>query len=347
MLLKSSGINFNNLSAEGYTAFVLSILFTIITLAAFIYFARHKEVNGLLAAVIEYILPSVTVFCWMYLIFIVTDFTVSKSLLYAFITAIAFLAVAVAVGLIVAGLKNSKAKDEAHEVAHEVAHEEEKKDDVLVLEAPAEEKAEEVVVEEKTEEAAEESEEPAAETEEVAEETTEETTEEVAEEAQPVEETVETVEEEEEPKVEGVIFTKASKETFAEQLAKLPEDILGLYNEILEYAQAKEETKTMESNSHVMVKIGRLRLLELKFLREKLVCKFMAGSSEIKNYSLAEKSVKIKEKPITIELENESSLAVAKNMVDIVYKNIVDAKEEKKANDVVAPVSDEVPEGNE
>ncbi|MBR1890196.1 MAG: hypothetical protein IJ817_00740, partial [Clostridia bacterium] len=173
MLLKSSGINFNNLSAEGYTAFVLSILFTIITLAAFIYFARHKEVNGLLAAVIEYILPSVTVFCWMYLIFIVTDFTVSKSLLYAFITAIAFLAVAVAVGLIVAGLKNSKAKDEAHEVANE----EEKKDDVLVLEAPAEEKVEEVVVEQAKEEAAEESEEPAPETEEVAEETTEETTE--------------------------------------------------------------------------------------------------------------------------------------------------------------------------
>ena len=343
MLLKSSGINFNNLSAEGYTAFVLSILFTIITLAAFIYFARHKEVNGLLAAVIEYILPSVTVFCWMYLIFIVTDFTVSKSLLYAFITAIAFLAVAVAVGLIVAGLKNSKAKDEAHEVANE----EEKKDDVLVLEAPAEEKVEEVVVEQAKEEAAEESEEPAPETEEVAEETTEETTEEVAEEAQPVEETVETVEEEEEPKVEGVIFTKASKETFAEQLAKLPEDILGLYNEILEYAQAKEETKTMESNSHVMVKIGRLRLLELKFLREKLVCKFMAGSSEIKNYSLAEKSVKIKEKPITIELENESSLAVAKNMVDIVYKNIMDAKEEKKLNDVVAPVSDETEENGD
>ena len=186
-------------------------------------------------------------------------------------------------------------------------------------------------------------------TEEVAEEPVEEPIEEPIEEAteEPIEETTEEPVEEpveeanEEAGVEGVIFAKASKETFAEQLAKLSEEQLALYNEILEYAQAKEGTKTSQSRSHLMVKVGRLRLIEMKFLREKLVCKFMVGSSEIKNYSLAEKSVKIKEKPVNIELDGENSLAVAKNMVDIVYKNIVEAKEDKKANEVVAPVETE------
>ena len=329
MLLKSSGISFNNLSADGYAAFVLAIIFTIITLASFIYLARHKEINSLLGAFIEYVFPTLTVFCWMYLIFNVTGFAIGYCLLYAFTAAVAFLIVAVAIGLIVCAWKKD-AEQNAEQNAEKA--EENKEDDVLMLEAPAEEEQKEEVVVEETP-----AEEPVAEpVEEVAEEVpAEETTEEVAEET------------EDEPKVEGVIFNKGPKETFAEQLAKLSAEDLALYNEILEYAQAKEDTKTMESNSHVMVKVGRLRLLELKFLREKLVCKFMAGSSEIKNYSLAEKSVKIKEKPITIELVDESSLAVAKNMVDIVYKNIVDAKEEKKANEVVAPVSDEVPEGNE
>ena len=334
MLLKSSGINFNNLSADGYAAFVLAIIFTIITLASFIYLARHKEINSLLGAFIEYVFPTLTVFCWMYLIFNVTSFAMGLCLLYAFIAAVAFLIVAVSIGLIVCAWKKDAEKREEQKVEKA---EENKEDDVLMLEAPAEEEQKEEVVVEETPVEETPAEEPAAEpVEEVAEEATaEETTEEVAE------------ENEDDPKVEGVIFNKGPKETFAEQLAKLSAEELALYNEILEYAQAKEDTKTMESNSHVMVKVGRLRLLELKFLREKLVCKFMAGSSEIKNYSLAEKSVKIKEKPITIELLDESSLAVAKNMVDIVYKNIVDAKEEKKANDVVAPVSDEVPEGNE
>ncbi len=341
MLLKQSGINFNNLTAEGYTAFVLAIIFTIVTLAAFIYYVRHRGENGLVATIVEYILPTVTVFCWMYLIFNVTNFEVGKALLYAFITAIAFLVVAVAIGLIIVGLSKKSENTEENVAAVAEEKQEEKDDDVLVLDAPVE--AEEVVVEETTEEAPAE-EQPVEETEEAPVE------EAPAEEEAPVEETPveeEPAEETEEAKVEGVIFTKGPKETFAEQLAKVPEEILALYNEILEYAQAKEETKTMESNSHVMVKIGRLRLLELKFLREKLVCKFMAGSSELKNYSLAEKSIKIKEKPITIELENESSLAVAKNMVDIVYKNILEAKEDKKLNDVVAPVSDEVEENGE
>ena len=341
MLLKTNGLNFNNLSTEGYTTFVLAILFTIITLASMIYYVRRKEVSNVGAILITLVFPALTVFCWMYLILLVKEFTTGNALLWAFIAAMAYLAVATLIATAVAF--TAKDKKEAP-VVEEAKEEEKKADEVLLIEAPAEEAAEEVTeepAEEPAEEVAEEPVEEPVEEQAAEEQAAEETTEEVAEE-QPVEETTEEVEEEaEEPTVEGVIFTKASKETFAEQLAKLSEEQLALYNEILEYAQAKEGTKTSQSRSHLMVKVGRLRLIEMKFLREKLVCKFMVGSSEIKNYSLAEKSVKIKEKPVNIELDGENSLAVAKNMVDIVYKNIVEAKEDKKANEVVAPVESE------
>ena len=319
MLLKTNGLNFNNLSTEGYTTFVLAVLFTIITLASMIYYVRRKNVTSVAAILITLVFPALTVFCWMYLILLVREYETGTALLWAFIAVVAYLALATIIATIVA----FTAKDKAPVVENaEKKAEEANEEEVLLIEAPAEEKAEEVA-EEPIEEA----------TEEPVEEPIEEATEEPAEEANE--------EANEEDAVEGVIFAKASKETFAEQLAKLSEEQLALYNEILEYAQAKEGTKTSQSRSHLMVKVGRLRLIEMKFLREKLVCKFMVGSSEIKNYSLAEKSVKIKEKPVNIELDGENSLAVAKNMVDIVYKNIVEAKEDKKANEVVAPVESE------
>ena len=322
-------MNFNNLSNEGYAAFVLAIIFTIVTIASFIYYVRHKNLNTIVGIVTTLVIPGITVFCWLYVILTVRSFEAGTSLLWAGVGALAYMALAVLVAWLISLCYNKKPQEKAEAapveeapVTEEAAEEAPAEETVLLIDAPAEEVAEEAPVEEP-----------------VAEETTEEP---VAEEA-PAEEVAEE-EETTEPAVEGVVFTKASKESFAEQLAKLSYEQRVLYEDLLAYAQAKEGTKTMESKSHLMVKVGRLRLIEMKFLREKLVCKFMAGSSEFKNYSLAEKSVKIKEKPVNIELENENSVAVAKNMIDIVYKNIIDSKEEKKDNDVVAPVDVETEE---
>lgn len=327
-MLLTSGMNFNNLSNEGYAAFVLAIIFTIVTIAAFIYYVRHKNLNTIVGIITTLVIPGITVLCWLYVILTMRSFEAGTALLWAFVGALAYMAVAVLVAWIISLAFGGKKEEKV---------EENKEEAVLLIDAPAE------TAEEPAEEVAEE---PA---EEPVEEVAEEPVEEVAEEAteEPVEEPTEEVAEEEEeaaPAVEGVVFTKASKESFAEQLAKLSYEQRVLYEDLLAYAQAKEGTKTMESKSHLMVKVGRLRLIEMKFLRDRLVCKFMAGSSEFKNYSLAEKSVKIKEKPVNIELENENSVAVAKNMVDIVYKNIIESKEEKKDNDVVAPVAEEATE---
>lgn len=327
-MIASSGLNLKNLTTDGFVAFILAIIFTIACLASFIYYARNKELNKVVSIVITMVLPTIAVFCWMYLILKVNSVALAETFIWSAVSAALYLIISLGIALIIVSTSNeNKAVEEKpaeEEKAEEQPAEEEKEDEVLMIDAPAEEeKAEDVVV---IENAAEEQ--PA---EEVAEETTEE-----------VEET-----EEETNEPEGVVFTKASKESFAVQLARLPIETRALYKEILEYAESKEDTKTKESLSHVMVKVGRMRLIEFKFARGNLVCKFMAGSSELKNYSLAEKAVKIKEKPVTIELENEDSVAVAKNMVDIVYKNIVEANKEKKAADVIAPVSDETEENGE
>ena len=326
-MIASSGLNLKNLTTDGFVAFILAIIFTIACLASFIYYARNKELNKVVSIVITMVLPTIAVFCWMYLILKVNSVALAETFIWSAVSAALYLIISLGIALIIVSTSNeNKAVEEKpaeEEKAEEQPAEEEKEDKVLMIDAPAEEeKAEDVVVIENAEE------QPA---EEVAEETTEE-----------VEETEEATNE-----PEGVVFTKASKESFAVQLARLPIETRALYKEILEYAESKEDTKTKESLSHVMVKVGRMRLIEFKFARGNLVCKFMAGSSELKNYSLAEKAVKIKEKPVTIELENEDSVAVAKNMVDIVYKNIVEANKEKKAADVIAPVSDETEENGE
>ena len=300
-------MNFSNLSAEGYASFIIAIIFTVAAVATSIFFARHKKQNLIITILAAFVFPAVAVYCWLYLIFIVSDFTIKWSLIWALIGTIGYLLFTVAVFFtakaILKHLANRPVKEEQPLVEETMP---------LLIADVEETPVEEVVAEEQPVE------------------------------EQPQEQVEETTEEEPAQEVEGgVVFSQESKETFAEQLNKLPDEMINYYLEILEYAKTKEISMVKESKSHVIVKMGRMRLVEFKFNRGKLVSRFMAGSSELKNYSMAEKAVKIKEKPVIIEIENENSVAVAKNMIDIVCKNILDAREEKQADDTVEPVEED------
>ncbi len=317
-------MDFSNLSAEGYASFILAIIFTIATIAMAIFFARHKKQNLIITILAAFVLPAVSVLLWLYLIFVVSDFTLKWAFVWAFVGTIVYLLLALAVTFIakaiIKNLENKPVQEEANlteetteepveeteEVAEVVEEEPVQEEPMTLLIADVEEPVQEEVVEEQTEET-----------------------------------TEEAVEETSEPVEGGVVFAQESKETFAEQLSKLSYEMIAYYNEILEYAKTKDISMVKESKSHVIVKMGRMRLVEFKFNRGKLVSRFMAGSSELKNYSMAEKAVKIKEKPVIIEIENENSVAVAKNMIDIVCKNILDAREEKDADDTVTPVAED------
>lgn len=292
-------MDFSNLTPEGYASFVLALIFSIVSIAGFIYYAKHREAGRLSLILITLVFPALTILFWMYLILNVWAYPIPVALGVAFGTSIAYVAVALAIGFGVMAIIDARKNK------------------------PTEEKTEEPTVEEPVEET--------TETEEESKETKllnapEEIKEDVVE---AVVETAENKEENAEPVEQGVVFSNEPKKTFDEQLNALDEEKRNCFNEIFEYAMEKPNTKCSKAKYHRTVKIGAMKLLDAKFSKEALLCNFMAGSSELKNYSKKEKTVKIKEKPVIIEIENADSVAVAKNMIDIVYKNIADAKEER------------------
>lgn len=357
-------INLSNLTSEAYAALVLAIIFTVATIASAIFFARHKETKLVVTILAAFVFPALAVFCWLYLILTVCDIALKWSLLYAFIGAIGYVIVAVAVAYAILAIIKARANRPVKVKETPVAEEAQPEETAETEETTEEEQVEIVETEETLEEEPEKIEDQSTSalllthTEELAEEPaegqeteeenteTEETQAEEVETEEPAEENAEIETEEvadDGETVGGVVFSQETKESFAEQLSKLSEEMLGFYNEILEYAKTKDISMVKESRSHVIVKMGRHRLVEFKFIRGKLVSRFMAGSSELKNYSMSEKAVKIKEKPVMIEIVNENSVAVAKNMIDIVCKNILEAREAKEAEEVITPVAEEAP----
>ncbi|MGN1201019.1 MAG: hypothetical protein ACI4R8_01990 [Candidatus Caccovivens sp.] len=292
--LGNSGMNFSNLSTEGYAAFVLAIIFSIVSVASIIYYLKHQNANKLIVVLTTMVFPVITVFCWVYLIMNVFNYPIDIALYVSLGVAVGYLLLAYVIALIINYCIKSKDNKKEENVNLTTENEEhieettEPAEPLLLTSSETVEEAENVENEEMTEE---------------------------PENAEPIE--------------QGVIFSNTEKKTFAEQLESLDEDRKQYFNEILEYAMSMEGTKRFDSKFHTVVKIGRLKLLDAKFAKEVLVCNFMAGSSELKNYSQSEKTVKIKEKPVMLEIDSVESVTVAKNMIDISYKNISDAHEEK------------------
>ena len=342
-----AGMNFDNLTAEGYAAFILALIFSIVSIAGFIYFARHKDAGKVVLILTTLAFPVLAIFFWMYLIMNICAYNLAVSLGVAFGTSLGYAVVAICLALIINAIiksnKNKKAEKEA-KAAEEKANvtesvEEPVTETVETTEETAEDKEQKLLNAPETEEPValleENHEQPEAVEEEVA-----------------VPENTETTEEaKEEITEQGVIFSNEPKKTFDEQFNELDADRQGYFNEILEYAMEKPGTKCSNAKYHKTVKIGSMKLLDAKFSKEALLCNFMAGSSELKYYSKKEKNVKIKEKPVIIEIDSAESVPVAKNMIDIVFKNISDAKdeltEEKKAKRRKRKTTEEKPENTE
>lgn len=297
--LGKNGVNFDNLSIEGYASFILGIIFSIVTIACVIYYLKHQDSNKLIKILATLVFPVISVFCWMYLIMNVTGYPLDISIYASLGAAAGYVALAFLVAFIVIAI----------EKANEKAGKKEKKPEQKAVEEPLLLTSSEV--EEKTEEDVE-------------------AVEEVTDETENTNEEVEVEEFEVEEPEQGVVFANTEKKPFTEQLEELDDDRKAYFNEILEYAMSMPRTKRADSKYHATVKIGRQRLLDSKFAKGNLICNFMAGSSELKNYSQSEKNVKIKEKPVALEINSAESVVAAKKMIDIAYKNIADAHEEKR-----------------
>ncbi len=177
-------LTFENLTAEGYAAFVLAIIFTIISIAGFIVFARHKDLGKVMSAVISLVFPFLAVFCWTYLILNVIKYDTVMSLAISVGAAAGYVLLALCFALILmACLKNrgprqpkEKKEEKVEQVEEQLAQEnletvttddKTPKGPKLItmrknlmlghsqgkaLQAPVEESVEEPVVEEKPEE---------------------------------------------------------------------------------------------------------------------------------------------------------------------------------------------------
>ncbi len=92
--------NFSNLTTEGYTAFILAIVFTIFTFASFFFFARHKNLNKILLGIITLLMPFVTIFCWVYLLLDILKYKLFVNLAISLGSAAGYVLIAVCVALV-------------------------------------------------------------------------------------------------------------------------------------------------------------------------------------------------------------------------------------------------------
>ena len=101
-------LNFSHLSVEGYTSFILAIIFTIFSLACAIYFARHKKLSTLLTILIAVVFPMIAIFCWIYLLLTVLTQPLVNTLCISFACAVGYGIAVVGIAFLVDFLKKKK-----------------------------------------------------------------------------------------------------------------------------------------------------------------------------------------------------------------------------------------------
>ncbi len=101
-------LNFSHLSVEGYTSFILAIIFTIFSLACAIYFARHKKLSTLLTILIAVVFPMIAIFCWIYLLLTVLAQPLVNTLCISFACAVGYSIAVVGIAFLVDFLKKKK-----------------------------------------------------------------------------------------------------------------------------------------------------------------------------------------------------------------------------------------------
>lgn len=127
-------MNFNNLTVEGYTAFILAIIFSIATIALVIYFFRNKNANKFVTVLATLVAPILTVFCWIYLIMNVCAFSLENSLYIALGSAAGYAILALAISFSINAILNKKEKSAPKKVKQEKPVE--AKTEIVEKEAP-------------------------------------------------------------------------------------------------------------------------------------------------------------------------------------------------------------------
>ena len=130
-----------------------------------------------------------------------------------------------------------------------------------------------------------------------------------------------------------ITISNIPKKPFEESLKELDAEQIEWYNQIREYALSKKDTRESISKYAITISCGKMRLMQIIIQRGKIVCKFMVSNAQLKKYAKAKGSVKVKEKPMDVEITTFESVGVAKEFIDVSHENIQIARNKKTEKD--------------
>ena len=122
-------MDLNNLSVESQAAFILAIVFTIISIAgAIIYFRRREDAGNVLKILTAIVFPFIAVFCWVYMLLnVLANFDIGTSFYSALLITLGFFAIVIGIYyLVIYAQKRKKEREEQRKIEEEQKRAEEK-----------------------------------------------------------------------------------------------------------------------------------------------------------------------------------------------------------------------------
>lgn len=140
-------------------------------------------------------------------------------------------------------------------------------------------------------------------------------------------ELIELPEEKEDPS--AVSFNRVNL-TCEEKYSMLSAENKAFFDDIARHALTKDGVKELRKSGYYDYKIGAYRVLRMSIKRGEIVCQFTPIDSDFNNYA-DDSAVKIKQSATTVRVTEPQAVGVVKDGIDLVYKQIEEDKERKKA----------------
>lgn len=115
-------MDLNNLSVESQAAFILAIVFTIISIAgAIIYFRRREDAGNVLKILTAIVFPFIALFCWVYMLLnVLANFDIGTSFYSALLITLGFFAIVIGIYyLVIYAQKRKKEREEQRKIEEE------------------------------------------------------------------------------------------------------------------------------------------------------------------------------------------------------------------------------------
>ncbi len=142
-------------------------------------------------------------------------------------------------------------------------------------------------------------------------------------------EVVETVAVSAEDDENAVTFSADKGQTLDDKYNALSSENKSIYDDIVKYAAAIEESKRFKNLRYEEYKIGSSRIVRLTIKRNIIHCEFMMHNSNFKNY-IAENKVSVRQSATVIKVTGKEVVQTIKDTIDIVVKAIGEEREFKK-----------------